>query len=69
VQERNFGSFKALRMFECPVVETYTVPSDAEPSGVGEPGLPPVAPALCAAIFAVTGKRIRRLPVEPELAR
>nr|HEX4314619.1 molybdopterin cofactor-binding domain-containing protein [Kofleriaceae bacterium] len=68
VQETNFGSYKALRMFECPIIETYTVASDAEPSGIGEPGVPPVAPALCGAIFAATGKRIRRLPVEAELA-
>ena len=68
VQETNFGSYKALRMYECPAIETYAVASEDEPSGIGEPGVPPVAPALCGAIFAVTGKRIRRLPVEAELA-
>ncbi|HEY5924803.1 MAG TPA: molybdopterin cofactor-binding domain-containing protein, partial [Kofleriaceae bacterium] len=68
VQETNFHTYRALRMFECPPIETYLVPSTEKPTGVGEPGVPPVAPALCNAIFAATGKRIRRLPIEPELA-
>jgi isoquinoline 1-oxidoreductase beta subunit len=67
VQETNFHTYRALRMFESPVIETHIVPSEAEPSGVGEPGVPPVAPALCNAIFAATGKRIRSLPVEAAL--
>jgi len=69
VQETNFHTYKALRIFECPVIETHIVPSTEAPSGIGEPGVPPVAPALANAIFAATGKRIRRLPLEPELAR
>jgi CO/xanthine dehydrogenase Mo-binding subunit len=68
VQETNLNTYRPLRMFECPPIETYLVPSTEEPTGVGEPGLPPVAPALCNAIFAATGKRIRRLPIESELA-
>jgi CO/xanthine dehydrogenase Mo-binding subunit len=68
VQETNFNSYKSLRMFECPVIETHIVPSTEEPSGIGEPGVPPVAPALCSAIFAATGIRIRKLPVELALA-
>ena len=67
VQETNFNTYKALRMAECPVIETHIVPSTESPSGIGEPGLPPVAPALANAIFAATGKRIRTLPIEAQL--
>ncbi len=67
VQETNFHTYRALRMFESPVIETHVVPSEKDPTGVGEPGVPPVAPALCNAIFAATGKRIRTLPVEAAL--
>jgi len=67
VQETNFHTYRSLRMFECPVIETHLVPSTEDPTGVGEPGVPPVAPALCNAIFAATGKRIRALPVEAAL--
>jgi len=67
VQETNFHTFRALRMFESPIIETHIVPSTKDPTGVGEPGVPPVAPALCNAIFAATGKRIRTLPVEVSL--
>ncbi len=67
VQETNFNTYKSLRLYEAPQIETHIVPSEESPTGVGEPGLPPVAPALCNAIFAATGKRIRKLPIEPEL--
>ncbi len=67
VQETNFHAYRSLRMFECPVIETHTVTSTEAPSGLGEPGVPPVAPALCNAIFAATGKRIRTLPIEEAL--
>jgi isoquinoline 1-oxidoreductase subunit beta len=52
-----------LRMFESPEIEVFIVPSEQNPTGVGEPGVPPAAPALTNAIFAATGKRIRRLPI------
>jgi isoquinoline 1-oxidoreductase/isoquinoline 1-oxidoreductase beta subunit len=66
-QETNFAAYRSLRMFECPVIETHIVPSSDPPTGIGEPGLPPVAPALCNAIFAATGRRIRTLPIEAAL--
>jgi isoquinoline 1-oxidoreductase beta subunit len=62
--QRNFDSWRLLRNRELPPVEVYIIPSDAEPTGVGEPPYPSVAPALVNAIFAATGERIRRLPVE-----
>jgi isoquinoline 1-oxidoreductase beta subunit len=52
-----------LRMFEAPVIEVFIMPSEEKPTGVGEPSVPPVAPALANAIFAATGKRLRRLPI------
>ena len=63
VEQTNFHDYQMLRMFESPEVEVYIVPSTQNPTGVGEPGVPPVAPALANAIFAVTGKRVRRLPI------
>src|SRR6201997_2521452 len=63
VEQSNFHDYQMLRIFESPKIEVYIVPSSANPTGVGEPGVPPVAPALTNAIFAVTGKRVRRLPI------
>lgn len=63
VQQKNFHDYQMLRMFESPEIEVFIVPSEENPTGVGEPGVPPVAPALTNAIFAATGKRIRRLPI------
>lgn len=63
VEETNFHSYKMLRMKDAPhSVEVKFVPSEEAPTGLGEPGLPPVAPALANAIFAATGKRIREMP-------
>ena len=66
VQQRNFHDYPMLRMFESPAIEVYIVPSTEHPTGVGEPGVPPVAPVVANAIFAATGKRVRRLPIKPE---
>ena len=66
VQQRNFNDYPMLRMFEAPAIEVFIVPSSEHPTGVGEPGVPPVAPAVANAIFAATGKRVRRLPIKPE---
>lgn len=62
--QTNFHNYRVLRMDEMPEVDIHLVENEEEPGGVGEPGLPPVAPALCNAIFSATGKRIRTLPVD-----
>lgn len=67
VQQTNFDTFKLLRMHECPEITVTILDSDAKPTGVGEPGLPPIAPAVANAIFALTGRRLRRLPLQKEL--
>ena len=64
VVQGNFDSYPMLRMSEMPEVDVHIVPSTERPSGVGEPGTPPIAPAVVNAIFALTGKRIRTLPIE-----
>ena len=66
VVQANFDSYDMLRMNEMPKIEVYIVPSTEVPRGMGEPAVPPVAPAVCNAIFAATGKRIRKIPVRPE---
>jgi isoquinoline 1-oxidoreductase subunit beta len=63
VQQSNFPSLPVVMLAEAPVVETFIVPSTRPPSGVGEPGLPPTAPAVANALFALTGKRERALPL------
>ncbi|MGB5733998.1 MAG: molybdopterin cofactor-binding domain-containing protein, partial [Thiohalocapsa sp.] len=63
VQQGNFDDFPLLRMSETPVIEVHIVPSEESPGGVGEPGLPPIAPAVCNAVFAATGQPQRSLPI------
>jgi isoquinoline 1-oxidoreductase beta subunit len=63
-EQSNFDTYEMLRIGEVPVVETVIVPSGGFWGGIGEPPVPPLAPALCNAIFAATGKRIRSLPVK-----
>src|SRR5712671_5550329 len=63
VQQKNFHDYQMLRIFETPEIEVHIVPSEQNPTGVGEPSVPPVASALTNAIFAATGKRVRRLPI------
>jgi isoquinoline 1-oxidoreductase beta subunit len=63
VRQGNFNDYPMLRMKEMPAVEVYIVPSTEKQGGIGEPGTPPIAPAVCNAIFAATGKPVRRLPI------
>ncbi len=62
VQQANFHDYRVLRMNEMPLVETHIIPSPRPPEGVGEPALPPVAPAVANALFALTGQRLRSMP-------
>lgn len=64
VQQSNFHDYRLLRMREMPVVEVHFVEGNGPMGGAGEPGVPPIAPALVNALFAATGKRIYDLPVD-----
>ncbi|HXZ27287.1 MAG TPA: xanthine dehydrogenase family protein molybdopterin-binding subunit [Terriglobales bacterium] len=63
VQQENFNDYQVLTADEMPEVEVYIVPSREAPGGIGEPGTPPIAPAVCNAIFAATRQPVRRLPI------
>jgi isoquinoline 1-oxidoreductase beta subunit len=64
VEQGNFDGYRVLRIGEMPAVEVHIVPSTNPPTGVGEPGVPPSGPAVANALFQVTGKRVRKLPIE-----
>ncbi len=66
VEQSNFNDYQMPRINETPKTEVHVIMSKEEPTGIGEPGLPVVAPAVCNAVFAATGKRLRRLPIRSE---
>jgi isoquinoline 1-oxidoreductase beta subunit len=66
--QSNFHDYQPLRMSECPVIETHLVESVEPPTGIGEPGLPVIAPAVANALFTLTGTRLRSLPLKLESA-
>jgi isoquinoline 1-oxidoreductase beta subunit len=67
VEQSNFPNYRVLRINETPAIEVHLVRNDSAPGGVGEPGTAATAPALANALFAATGKRIRRLPLQKAL--
>jgi isoquinoline 1-oxidoreductase beta subunit len=69
VQQTNFGDYRVMRMNEAPTVEVYIVNSHDEPGGIGEPGTSGIAPAIANAVFAATGKRVRKLPIGEQLKK
>ncbi len=66
VMQSNFNDYPPLRYSEMPRVEVHIVASSEPPTGIGEPGVPPIAPAVANAVFKLTGKRMRRMPFDRE---
>lgn len=66
VEQSNFHDYQVVRMYAAPEIEVHIIPSDEPPGGVGEPGVPPIAPAVANALFAASGARMRSLPMTPE---
>jgi len=64
VEQTNFDGYDPIRINEAPLIEVHLVKSDEDCGGMGEPGVPPLAPAVANAIFAASGKRLRRLPLQ-----
>jgi len=69
VEQSNYNNYPILRMRDMPEVQVHIVPSREEPTGIGEPGVPPIAPAVANAVFMATGIRIRRLPIGADALR
>jgi isoquinoline 1-oxidoreductase beta subunit len=67
IEQRNFTDYPVLRLNEAPVIEVHLVPSTEYPGGMGEPGTSAVMPAIANAVFAATGKRVRKLPISAAL--
>jgi isoquinoline 1-oxidoreductase beta subunit len=63
VQQRNFADYPMVKLAGAPSVQTWIVASERPPAGVGEPGVPPLAPAVANAVFALSGRRLRSLPL------
>ena len=66
IQQSNFHDYPLLQMSEMPIVEVYIIESDNRPTGIGEMGVPPIAPAVANAVYAATGRRVRHIPIRPE---
>jgi len=69
VEQSNFNDYAVLRLAQAPEIEVHIVPSTENPTGMGEPGVPPLAPAVANAVFAATGVRVRRMPIDPQILK